>query len=101
MQKFAHVETASVLFGTREGPSRDRRPLSAAPLPQRCLLQSRAPFASGDEKRFRHFVRGPGVWLARGRELPWAVTYQQIAVLGIVVMILGFRPRKYPRQPSL
>jgi hypothetical protein len=27
-------------------------------------------------------------------------TYQQIAVLGMVVTILGFNPRKNPRQPS-
>ena len=28
-------------------------------------------------------------------------TYQQIAVLGMVVMIRGFRPRKYHLYPSL
>lgn len=39
------------------------------------------------------------------RSIPVAVsklkTYQQIAVLGMVVMIRGFRPRKYPLYPSL
>ena len=30
----------------------------------------------------------------------WNLYYQHMAVLGIVVTILGFRPRRKPRQPS-
>lgn len=31
----------------------------------------------------------------------WSGAYQQMAVLGIVVIIRGFNPRKYPLYPSL
>ncbi len=57
--------------------------------------------APGDEEGFRHLICGPNQSdEVSPRFHSYAhETYQQIAVLGIVVTILGLRPRKNPIYP--
>lgn len=64
-------------------------------------LCGRTSLATRDEEGFRHFICRPVSTLAQHLNTVTHVAYQQMAVLGIVVMILGFSPRKYPFQPSL
>ena len=56
---------------------------------------------SSNEKRLRHLICGPALSLVATKSLNSKRTHQQIAVLGIVVTILGFKPLKKPLYPSL